>query len=83
MGEGSAIFSVDAGLVHHVRDERGEIGQRVFEAAWNVGMPKSRQVWPDQAIFLSHTRYPRVPFHARFIIAVDQDRRLRLHPRFA
>ena len=73
---------VDTGLVDHLRDERGEIGQRIFEAPWNVGMPKPRQVRPDQAILLRHTRHPRVPFHAGFVVTVDENHRLRFAPGF-
>ena len=77
------VRRVDAGFVHYLRDELREIGERVFEAARNVGMAKSWQVRPDEAILLGHTRHPRIPFHARFVIAVDQHHRLWLPPGFA
>ena len=37
---------------------------------------------PDQTILLRHSRHPPVPFHARFVVAVDEDGRFGLSPRF-
>ena len=70
----------DAGLVHHLRDERGEVRQGIFEAARNGGVSKSGQVRPDQPILLRHPRHPRVPFDAGFVVAVDEDHGFRLAP---
>jgi hypothetical protein len=77
------ICAVDAGFVHYLRDELREIGERVFEASRDVGMAKSGQVRPDEAILLPHTRHPCVPFHARFVVAMDEHHGLPFSPRFA
>ncbi len=46
-------------------------------------MAQSRQIGPDQPVFLGHARNPGVPFGARFVIAVNEHGRLRLAPRLS
>src|SRR5215469_16696493 len=66
--------------VHDLRYECSEVRKGVLEAWRNLRVTQSRQIGTDQAILLGHTRNPRIPFRARFVIAVNQNSGLRFSP---
>src|SRR5215471_3010042 len=58
----------------------GKTRQRPFEACWNPGVSKSRQIRPQQSKLLPHPWYPSEPYDARFIVAVNEHGNFGLAP---